>query len=74
LVRGATEIDIAELTLEKEIGSGSFGVVFKGRWRQWAVAVKQLKSNVSPDSSAYEEFLHEAALMSALPPHPNVVR
>ena len=36
------EIDYKDLKIEKEIGRGSFGVVYKATWRESEVAVKQV--------------------------------
>ena len=35
-------IDYSELSMDKEIGRGNFGVVYKGTWRGGLVAIKQL--------------------------------
>lgn len=42
----AFEIDYRELTLESEIGKGSFGLVFKGTWRGGVVAIKRVGSDL----------------------------
>ena len=60
---------IASIKFERELGSGSFGKVFIGKWRQTAVALK-----VCNVPSKMEDFLQEAALMMKLTPHPNVVQ
>eukprot|EP01114_Cavostelium_apophysatum_P019655 TRINITY_DN6398_c0_g2_i2.p1 TRINITY_DN6398_c0_g2~~TRINITY_DN6398_c0_g2_i2.p1 ORF type:complete len:581 (+),score=69.96 TRINITY_DN6398_c0_g2_i2:508-2250(+) len=63
------EIDASEIKYEHKLGSGSFGEVFKAEWRNQAVAVKQVKSEVNSD-----EFLKEAHLMLSLRPHENVIQ
>jgi len=70
----STQIDMSELMFEKEIGAGSFGTVYKGQWKSWTVAIKQLKNAVSEDSDEYKDFVREAELMTKLRPHDNVVR
>eukprot|EP00027_Filamoeba_sp_ATCC50430_P009694 CAMPEP_0168557866 /NCGR_PEP_ID=MMETSP0413-20121227/9660_1 /TAXON_ID=136452 /ORGANISM="Filamoeba nolandi, Strain NC-AS-23-1" /LENGTH=705 /DNA_ID=CAMNT_0008588939 /DNA_START=117 /DNA_END=2234 /DNA_ORIENTATION=+ len=65
------DIDYRELTDWQQIGKGSFGVVFKCKWRETVVAVKQL--NDALDEKALNDFRGEAAILTALKPHPNVV-
>jgi hypothetical protein len=60
---------ISSIKFERELGSGSFGKVFIGKWRQTTVALK-----VCNVPSKMEDFLQEAALMMKLTPHPNVVQ
>jgi hypothetical protein len=59
----------SSLKLERELGAGSFGKVYVGKWQQTQVAFKFC--NVP---SKMDEFLREAALMMKLTPHPNVVQ
>ncbi len=59
----------SSLKLDRELGSGSFGKVYVGKWQQTQVAFKFC--NVP---SKMDEFLREAALMMKLTPHPNVVQ
>jgi serine/threonine protein kinase len=70
----ATTIDWNSITDLKEIGSGSFGKVFKGKYRGAQVAIKQMKSTKDVSSKQIEEFLDELELMVNLKPHPNVVK
>lgn len=53
------ELDPEELTLGQEVGSGQFGVVLEGRWREWKVAVKMVKEECMSE----EEFKEEAKIM-----------
>jgi serine/threonine protein kinase len=57
--------------LEDEIGSGSFGVVWKGQWRNTEVAVKQMRGQMS--EKQLSAFLQEAGLLGKLRPHNNVM-
>jgi len=57
------------LKFTKEIGSGSYGKVFLGMWRETKVAIK-----LCNELSSVDQFLDEATLMIELPPHPNVVQ
>ena len=62
-------IPFNELSLSTEtLGSGSFGTVFKGRWRGVTVAVKQYKTREQIDS-----FTVEVKQLSSVK-HQNIVR
>ncbi|PRP87384.1 putative LRR receptor-like serine/threonine-protein kinase [Planoprotostelium fungivorum] len=65
-------IDYAEISDMKEIGSGAFGIVFKGTWRELNVAVKQIRSE-HVTREQVESFLKEVAILQNLRSHPNVV-
>jgi serine/threonine protein kinase len=54
------------------LGSGSFGVVFKGYFNGSPVAVKKIKEKLN--DKQIEEFLKEADITLKIPPHPNVIR
>ena len=41
-----SQIDSSQLEFNKIIGNGSFGQVWKGRWRQTQVAIKQVKQEI----------------------------
>ena len=72
---GVTHIAMSEVVLDKQIGQGSFGVVFRGQWRGAIVAVKQVKldgANGGVDK-ARAEFEQELALTAKLQNHVNVV-
>jgi len=68
------EIDYTELHFEKEIGRGSYGVVFKGQWRGGTVAIKQLAFKDTMSAKDLADFRAEAKLMASLRPHVNVVQ
>lgn len=69
-----TNIDASEFTLDKQIGTGSFSEVFKGRWNGAPVAIKRfLYVDVDAQREILDDFLKETALMSALH-HPNIVK
>ena len=38
-------IEASQINFEKIIGNGSFGQVWKGKWRSTMVAIKQVKNN-----------------------------
>lgn len=64
-------IDYSSLTLGEPIGTGGFGVVFKGEYRGADVAIKKLKSQVM-NKTQLEEFAKESAVMIGLR-HPNIL-
>jgi len=68
------EVDYRELEFEREIGRGSGGVVYKGRWRGGGVAIKRLDFKINPSDKELNAFRDEAKLMAALRPHVNVVQ
>uniref|UniRef100_A0A1J3IYN0 Serine/threonine-protein kinase EDR1 n=1 Tax=Noccaea caerulescens TaxID=107243 RepID=A0A1J3IYN0_NOCCA len=66
--------DLEEL---KELGSGSFGTVYHGKWRGSDVAIKRIKKSCFAGRSSEQErltgeFWGEAEILSKLH-HPNVV-
>uniref|UniRef100_A0A2P2JWA4 Protein kinase domain-containing protein n=1 Tax=Rhizophora mucronata TaxID=61149 RepID=A0A2P2JWA4_RHIMU len=66
--------DLEEL---RELGSGSFGTVYHGKWRGTDVAIKRLKKICFTGRSSEQErlileFWHEAEILSTLH-HPNVL-
>uniref|UniRef100_A0A8C9W4K3 Tyrosine-protein kinase n=1 Tax=Scleropages formosus TaxID=113540 RepID=A0A8C9W4K3_SCLFO len=63
------EVDPTELTLAEEVGSGQFGVVMLGYWRQVKVAVKMVREGAMSE----EEFKEEARVMTRLS-HPKLVQ
>ncbi|XP_053542158.1 tyrosine-protein kinase TXK [Ictalurus punctatus] len=64
------EIDPSELTFMKELGSGEFGVVRLGKWReQHTVAIKAIREGAMSE----EDFIEEAKVMMRLC-HPKLVQ
>ncbi|XP_060175707.1 uncharacterized protein LOC132606287 isoform X1 [Lycium barbarum] len=66
--------DLEEL---KELGSGTFGTVYHGKWRGTDVAIKRIKKSCFTGRSSEQErltveFWREAGILSKLH-HPNVV-
>eukprot|EP00520_Triparma_pacifica_P008612 CAMPEP_0118649434 /NCGR_PEP_ID=MMETSP0785-20121206/9702_1 /TAXON_ID=91992 /ORGANISM="Bolidomonas pacifica, Strain CCMP 1866" /LENGTH=1849 /DNA_ID=CAMNT_0006541723 /DNA_START=454 /DNA_END=6003 /DNA_ORIENTATION=- len=64
-------VPIEEVNVGEEIGSGTYGVVYKGTFRGSAVAVKMVRAFGMGDAEI-ENFKKEAYLMSKLR-HPNIV-
>ncbi|ELP91288.1 protein serine/threonine kinase, putative [Entamoeba invadens IP1] len=57
-----THLDYGEIELEKQVGEGAFGIVFKGVFRGNSVAVKQMK-NFSCDDDSLDEFMKEVSML-----------
>eukprot|EP01105_Mastigella_eilhardi_P007948 TRINITY_DN1967_c0_g1_i2.p1 TRINITY_DN1967_c0_g1~~TRINITY_DN1967_c0_g1_i2.p1 ORF type:complete len:618 (-),score=129.83 TRINITY_DN1967_c0_g1_i2:34-1887(-) len=68
---GNIDIDMKEVTLCERIGSGTFGDVFKARWRGAVIAVKKLAPQQLSEEFL-QEFQREVDLMKTLR-HPNVL-
>jgi len=67
---GAHVINYQDITIDREIGKGAFGVVYLGKWRSTKVAVKKL---LEATTAGMADFESEASLMTKLRPHKNVV-
>jgi len=65
-----TYIPFYECAIDEEIGSGSLGTVYFGKWREQEVAVKQIDGLSS--KKAEEAFIREVNIMRALR-SPNMV-
>lgn len=68
------EVNMADIGLVRQIGQGSFGVVYEGKWKALKVAVKLFRERVMVHESdaLLTAVKEEAALMSNLR-HPNIV-
>lgn len=65
------DIDASELSLGRKIGSGAFGIVYRGVWRGTDIAAKKLLEQ-RLDEATMNQFKMEIEMMSKLR-HPNVV-
>ncbi|XP_012686008.1 tyrosine-protein kinase ITK/TSK isoform X2 [Clupea harengus] len=63
------ELDPEDLELVLEVGSGQFGLVWQGEWRDLKVAVKMVREGAMSE----EEFKEEAQVMKKLS-HPKLVQ
>ncbi len=64
-------IDFSEIQLGKQVGLGSYGVVYRGKWKGVDIAVKRfIKQKL--DERSMLEFRAEMAFLSELH-HPNIV-
>jgi len=68
------QIRADQLSVDKLIGAGQFGMVYKGTWMDQVCAVKTLRPGVANDSVEYERLLAEATVLSGVGAHPNIVR
>ncbi|KAM5553498.1 hypothetical protein ABKV19_025629 [Rosa sericea] len=76
-IYGLQIIKNADLEELQELGSGTFGTVYHGKWRGTDVAIKRIKKSCFSDRSSEQErltkdFWREAKILSTLH-HPNVV-
>ena len=58
-----TKLHFDDIICEKQIGEGSFGVVFKGTFRGNDVAVKKMKE-VDTSADSMDEFTKEGAILN----------
>lgn len=66
------ELDTSEVTLERKIGSGSFGEVWKGEWAGIEVAIKKI-SKAGISDKELKAFREEIEIMTKLR-HPNILQ
>ncbi|KAJ7979682.1 Serine/threonine-protein kinase EDR1 [Quillaja saponaria] len=76
-IYGLQIIKNADLEELQELGSGTFGTVYHGKWRGTDVAIKRIKKSCFSGKSSEQErltqdFWREAQILSTLH-HPNVV-
>ncbi|PRP81428.1 putative leucine-rich repeat receptor-like protein kinase [Planoprotostelium fungivorum] len=65
-------INYEELKNMQMIGCGAFGIVYRAKWRETQVAVKQIKSELITQKQL-EAFLKEVFIWQGLKVHPNIV-
>ncbi|XP_047168753.1 uncharacterized protein LOC124837438 isoform X1 [Vigna umbellata] len=76
-IYGLQNIENDDLEEMQELGSGTFGTVYHGKWRGTDVAIKRIKSScfsgrLSEQERLIKDFWREAQILSTLH-HPNVV-
>jgi serine/threonine protein kinase len=73
LILKDVSVKFKEIDIEKQVGEGSFGVVYKATFRGASVAVKRMRPVFTElTNKDIEEFNKEAYMMSRLR-HPNIV-
>ena len=65
------EISYQEITLDRKISEGGYGIVYRGRWKHTTVAIKEIKKEII-EQDKLEEFKNECAVMEVIR-HPNIV-
>eukprot|EP01117_Protostelium_nocturnum_P000457 TRINITY_DN1052_c0_g1_i1.p1 TRINITY_DN1052_c0_g1~~TRINITY_DN1052_c0_g1_i1.p1 ORF type:complete len:1229 (+),score=344.14 TRINITY_DN1052_c0_g1_i1:112-3798(+) len=65
-------IPYSELSEMDQIGAGAFGIVYRAKWRELDVAVKQIRAEFVTEGQL-KDFLQEVAILQGLRSHPNVV-
>lgn len=70
---GGWIIDWSQIEIHEKIGEGTSGVVWRGRYRDVVVAVKQSRKTFK-DDDALSELSAEASALFALKAHPHVVK
>ncbi|PRP82378.1 hypothetical protein PROFUN_10154 [Planoprotostelium fungivorum] len=65
-------LQFSELQGSTMLGEGSFGIVFKSKWRDISVAVKQIRAE-HVTAEQVQSFLSEVSILQSLRAHPNVV-
>jgi len=63
-----------ELKLKEKLGSGAFGEVWIGSYRNAIVAIKQINSKTDVNEKAKSDFINECEVMIKIKPHPNVIQ
>jgi mitogen-activated protein kinase kinase kinase 9 len=56
------DIDFAEITLEKQISEGGYGIIYKAKWRESVVALKMFKIE-GMNENHIRDFLSECHAM-----------
>jgi len=72
-MNAAFEIPPHAVRFGAQVGSGGFGVVFKGVYAGEMVAIKKIHSHALGNAASVAEFQSEVAVLSAVR-HPNIVR
>lgn len=66
------DVHVEGLEIKGMLGEGSFGIVYKGKWRGKFVAVKKLKEEILKHPSEVDKFKRECDILRELK-HPNIV-
>jgi len=69
-------IDLHDVQIYEKIGSGDFGAVYRGYYKNKLIAIKKVRTEEERIlyNEEYEEFLCEGKIMLQLKRHPNIIR
>jgi len=70
---GLTGIDMQQVEIEHIVGQGSFGVVYKGKWRSMTVAIKALMFQDAGAAKRVRQRAITEAAINTLLTHANIV-
>jgi mitogen-activated protein kinase kinase kinase 9 len=59
------DIDFSEITLEKQISEGGYGIIYKAKWRESIVALKMFKIE-GMNENHIRDFLSECHAMEVI--------
>ncbi|RIB13256.1 kinase-like domain-containing protein [Gigaspora rosea] len=67
--------DYSEFSVNKPIGKGGFGIVYKAKWKKYglAIALKQLNI-ISMDEKTIQRFAKELKNLQKVCEHPNIIK
>ncbi|ELP86152.1 protein serine/threonine kinase, putative [Entamoeba invadens IP1] len=61
----STKLDYEEVKVDKKLGEGSFGIVYKGTYRGNVVAIKKMKQSMNEDGKE-KEFRNEVSMLDKI--------
>lgn len=70
---GLTGIDMQQVEIEDLVGQGSFGVVYRGKWRNMTVAIKALMFQDAGSAKRVRQRAITEAAINTLLTHTNIV-
>lgn len=71
-INASFEVAPYEVQFGQQIGSGGFGIVYKGKFRGKTAAIKKIHAHALRNAGSIEEFQSEVAVLCTLK-HPNIL-